>query len=152
MPVRLHFEMFGSTQIDRTLQNLEKVADMRPAWAELKRRFLNAERRQFSSEGAYGGARWSPLSPAYGAWKARHAPGKPILQLSGELMRSLTQGPEIDVEEPSYAIFGSAVDYGRYHQHGTPRMPKRPPIALTEAERQEWVRVVQRFLVTGHAR
>jgi phage gpG-like protein len=152
MPVQIRFTFFGSTQIDRTLANYERAADMRPVWEELRKRFLRLEQRQFSSEGSAGGERWSPLSPDYGAWKMKHHPGAKILHLSGELEHSLTEGPQINIMEPKYAIFGSAVEHGVYHQHGTERMPKRPPVVFPEAERQEWVGIIQRFLATGHAR
>lgn len=156
MPTRLHFEFYGETQVDRTLERFEAAADMRPAWEALADRFAFVERRQFATEGAYASGGWAPLSPAYAAWKARHYPGQPILRRTDDLFESLTVRPfdehgGIEVIEPSHMMLGSAVRYGRFHQHGTRRMPRRRPVELTEAERREWVRIVQRYLVTGVA-
>jgi phage gpG-like protein len=150
--VRLHFEFYGQVELDRTLAGLEeRTQDLRPVWDTLRRRFLVTERKQFDSEGAFGGGKWAPLSPAYGAWKAAHYPGKPILVRTGELRRSLTEGPQVTVMEPHLAIFGSAVEYGQYHEEGSAHLPRRPPVQLPAAERREWVRAVQRFIVTGEA-
>lgn len=141
--IRLKFAFFGETQIDRTIARLERVDDMRPAWALLKERFLAWEARWFASEGS---GTWSPLSPPYAKWKAQHYPVQTILRRDDVLHRSLTVGPDIDIEEPSFAIFGSADPVARYHQEGAGRLPVRKVISLDENERQEWVKTVSRWL------
>jgi phage gpG-like protein len=147
--LRLRFSFFADTQIDRTLDNFERAADMRPVWEALADRFLVLERRQFATEGRTGSAGWAPLSPAYAAWKARRYPGKTILRRTDELFRSLTEGPQVRIVDRVFMVIGSAVEHGRYHQAGGGNLPRRPPVELTEHERREWVRLVQRFLVTG---
>lgn len=151
MPTRLRFDFYGDTQVDRTLANIEsRSIDATQAWEAIAERFLTAERRQFDSEGAYGSGGWSPLSPAYAAWKQRHHPGQPILVLTGELRASLTEGPDIRVVLPQDLFVGSSVEYGRYHQRGD-GVPQRRPVELPESERDAWVRLLHRFLVTGDA-
>lgn len=149
MAVRLTFSVFGEDQIDRTLARFEVVEDMRPAWYVLQQRFLAMERRQFDSEGAFGSGGWAPLSPAYARWKAAHYPGQPILQREGDLVASLTEGPAVAVLEPQLLVLGSDVEYGHYHQAGAGHLPRRRPVEFTEAERREWVKVIQRYIVTG---
>lgn len=153
MPTTIRFEFFGEAQLNRTLERFALgAADASPAWNALADRFVALERRQFRSEGRAFSGGWSPLSPKYAAWKARHYPGKPILERTGELLRSLTERPlDVEVILPDRMVIGSAVTYGRYHQNGTPRMPQRRPVELSEAERREWVKVIQRFIVTGKA-
>lgn len=147
--MRVTFTFFGDVQVDRTLAGLEdRAEDVSEAWEAIADRFLGAEARQFSSEGGYGSAGWSPLSPRYAAWKARHYPGAPILVRTGELRRTLTEGPEVRVIAPHDAWIGSAVPYGRFHQAGD-GVPRRRPVEMPESERREWVRIVQRFLRTG---
>lgn len=149
MPVRLTFAVFGDTQIDRTLEAIDDRADdLRPAFEHLRARFLRVEQRQFASQGRYSGG-WPPLSPKYATWKARHYPGKTILRRTDELFRSLTEGPQIAVIEPGYMVLGSSVRYGEYHQAGSGRLPRRRPVELSEAERREWVKVLQSFIRTG---
>lgn len=152
MAVRLRFSFWGDVQVDRTLARFEHAPeDLRPVWRVLRERFLVAERRQFATQGAYGSGGWTPLSPVYAAWKARHFPGKTILRRTDELFLSLTQGPQISIMEPRQAIFGSSVDHGGYHQAGGPSLPQRRPVELPESERRAWVKVMQRFLATGEA-
>jgi phage gpG-like protein len=150
MPARITFTFYGEAQVDRTLANVELgAADARPAWEVIADDFLASEARQFASQGAYASGGWPPLSPKYAKWKALHYPGKPILRRTDELFESLTIGPAIRITEPQLLVIGSDVDYGRYHQTGTDRMPRRRPVELTENRRREWVRILQRFIVTG---
>lgn len=152
MPVTLHFEFYGDVQLKRTLDRFaENVADARPAWEAIAERFVHVERRQFATEGGAFSGGWAPLSPNYAAWKARHYPGRPILVREDELRASLTKRPlGVEVIEPGFMLIGSAVPHGRYHQRGQ-GVPRRRPVELDEAERRAWVKVVQRFIVTGVA-
>ena len=155
MAVRFIFDFAGEAQVDRTLEGLtERALDARPAWAVIMRRLARAEGTQFRTEGAYASGGWAPLSPAYAARKARAYPGKPILERTGRLVRSLTSPTAPDAirrSEPHLMEFGTSVPYGRYHQTGTRFMPRRRPVELPETERVEVVKVLQRFIVTGTA-
>jgi hypothetical protein len=149
VPTRLHISFYGDEQLDRTLEAIElRAQDASPAWQVLADRFLDIEERQFATQGAYGSGGWSPLSPKYAAWKARHYPGAPILVRTGELRDSLTNGPDIRVITRSAMAVGSGVDHGLYHQRGD-GVPQRRPIEFPEDERQHWVHTLHRFLVTG---
>lgn len=152
MPVRMRFAFYGDVQVDRTLARIEAAAeDCSPAWEKMAESFVRAERRQFASEGGYASGGWAPLSPRYAAWKAHHYPGKPILRRTDDLWRSLTTagGPAIRVITDRQMILGSDVEYGKYHQRGGPNLPRRRPIELPESLRREWVKILQRFLITG---
>lgn len=149
MAVTLRFSVYGEDQINRTLARFEAADDATPVWEALADDFLKIERRQFASEGAYGSGGWAPLSPRYAKWKAEHYPGRPILERTGDLVASLTEGPQVRIITPGFMVLGSAVDYGEYHQTGTPRMPRRRPIEFTESTRREWVKTMQRYIVTG---
>jgi phage gpG-like protein len=152
MPLRLSLEVFGEKVIDRTLADLaDRGTDLSPAFEAVADEFIEAERRQFATEGGFGSGGWAPLSPAYGAWKARHYPGKPILQREGDLWRSLTQGPAVRVIKSDYLALGSDVEYGKYHQAGD-GVPRRRPVELPESTRRTMVKLMQRFVVTGRAR
>lgn len=152
MAVRFRLSFYGDTQLDRTLARFASaIADARPLWEKLANRFAAIERRQFASEGAYGSGGWAALSPNYAAWKSRHYPGKPILERDGDLKRSLTRRPfGVEVLEPHAMTVGSDIDYGRYHQHGGGNLPRRRPVEFPESERREWVRLIQRYIVTGN--
>lgn len=142
---------YGDAQLDRTLARFaDNIGDARPAWEVLAERFRRLEVRQFATEGRAASGGWPALSPTYAAWKARHYPGKPILEREGDLKRSLTRRPfGVEVLEATFMVVGSDVERGRYHQHGGGRLPQRRPVELPEAERRTWARVLQRFIVTG---
>lgn len=98
--------------------------DLRTFWPLVVPLFIGWMRSQFESEGAYAGTPWAELSSRYGIWKQIHFPGKPILQLKGEMRRAASQ-PEravtprtltLTIHDPKIA----------YHQLGTTIMPARP--------------------------
>lgn len=146
--VAFRLEFWGDEQVSRTLERWsDNAEDLTPAWDELRDRFVRLEERQFSSQGRYGSGGWSPLSPGYASWKARHYPGRPILEREGDLRRSLTE-PAVYLATPRSMVVGSDVEHGLYHQRGD-GVPRRRPVELPESERREWVQVLQRFIVTG---
>lgn len=150
MAVRIRLTFLGEVQLDRTLARFaDNLEDARPVWEVLADRFARLERQQFAGEGTFSGG-WAALSPDYAEAKARTHPGKPILERDGDLKRSLTRRPfGVEVLEPAFMVVGSDVPYGEYHQAGTSRMPRRRPVEFPESERREWVRILQRFIVTG---
>lgn len=150
--LRITLTFLGEVQLDRTLVRFaDNVGDARPLWDKLADRFATLERAQFAGEGRYSGG-WSALSPAYAASKERTHPGKPILEREGDLKRSLTQRPfGIEVLREGSMLVGSDVPHGQYHQQGGPNLPQRRPVELPESERRTWVRLLQRFVVTGEA-
>lgn len=152
MAFRFTFTIEGETQVDRTLARFaDNIGDARALWDKLADRFAALEKRQFSSEGAYGSGGWPALSPAYAAWKSHHYPGKPILRRTDELYNSLTRRPfGIEVIETGHMVLGSGVAHGKYHQAGGGNLPQRRPVELPESERRTWVRLIQRFIVTGN--
>lgn len=143
--IRLSF--YGDVQLDRTLARFQaRAVDARPAFEQISESFLRAERKQFASQGEYGSGGWRPLSPSYAAWKAKHYPGKGILVRTGELQKSLTEGPQVKVIEPHLMIIGSAVDHGYYHQRGD-GVPQRRPVEIPASLRVRWVKIIQAYLV-----
>lgn len=149
--MRFSLELFGEAQIDRTLMRYaENVGDASDLWDALANRFGTANRKQFTSEGAYGSGGWPALSPAYASWKSRHYPGAKILHATGELEESLTQRPfGIERIEPGSMTVGSGVAHGAYHQAGGGNLPQRRPVELPASERRVWIRYIQTFIVTG---
>ena len=94
--------------------------------------FEKAMGEQFEAEGRgpVQGA-WTQLSEAYGAWKARKAPGRGLLELSGKLREAMTSSSSPFAEREYSARdfnFGTRnVPYASFHQTGTSRMPSRAP-------------------------
>jgi phage gpG-like protein len=62
-----------------------------------------------------------------GGWKPRKNPAPwPLMIRTGKLMSSLTSlfGPPNEINATS-ATFGTKVEYAKFHQYGTSRMPAR---------------------------
>jgi len=70
-------------------------------------------RESFGKQGTPEGAPWPALSARYAAWKAKRRPGKTMLQLRGDLVRSIIRGVEGDT-----AFVGSNLPYAAAHQYG----------------------------------
>ena len=148
--VELYFEVEGDVQLARSFSRFgEGVEDMRPAFRQIMEAFFQIEKKQFASEGRYGSGGWESLSPTYALWKSRNFPGASILQRTRRMVLSLTGETSDTVKEMSPKNFriGTKVPYAGYHQTGTSRMPRRPVIELTESDKREWIKIVQRWLV-----
>jgi len=151
LPTGIYFEVEGDVQLARSLSRFgNSVKDYRPAFRDIIKLFYEMEKKQFESEGGYGSGGWAPLSADYDEWKAKNFPGKPILQLTGKLMSALTNktGETIQEIEPLLLKLGTNLKYGLFHQTGTKKMPARKPIEMTEHDKREWVKVIQKYLVT----
>ena len=85
------------------------------------------------------------------AWKAKHYPGKPIMQLRGRLMAALTAEKQADAQdtvkiiEKTHAEFGAKVPYVHRHQMGTYGMPQRKVIQLTEQRKRVIARMIHQW-------
>lgn len=116
------------------------LADLRLFWPMLVPVVTGWWRRQFESQGAFAGAPWAPLSPAYGAWKATKRPGKPILQFDGD-MKDAVSRPRRSQTPISLTLSVDDPKLG-YHQEGKGSLPKRevifgdplPPLAALELD------------------
>lgn len=70
---------------------------------------------------------WAPLDAGYGAWKATRFPGAPPMVQTGRLLASVTgNSPDsIFSMTPKSMSLGTKVEYAKFHQYGTTKMPKR---------------------------
>ncbi len=139
--------------MDRAISRFaDAVEDYRPIWPVIADDFYALETAQFASEGDEGGIAWPALSPAYQEAKERRYPGKPILQRTGELEKSLTSATDanaVHIAERKALTLGTRVPYAIYHQSTRPRrrLPRRPEIVLTEDFKRDAMRNVHVFLV-----
>ncbi len=151
--VKLEVSVLGEMQLKRTIQGrIKAVSNWSPAFRLIAADFVKMEAQQFDAEGAFGGnPRWKPLSAKYAAWKARHFPGKPILQLKKKLKHVMTH-PKTDIAPLRLVL--SFLGYRRgswdipaLHQTGTTKMPARKPINLTRSQRARWMKFFRRLLM-----
>lgn len=120
------------------LHRLEEAgADLRKIWPRMAEIFYEAERKQFESQGGRGSGGWAALAPRYAKWKEQHYPGQPILRLTGNLFRSLTEkgAPDAVYEaRPGSLTLGTIDPKARAHQKGAGSMPSRPVIELVRED------------------
>lgn len=64
-----------------------RLGDWTDAFRKIGADFYDVERGWLGSKGR--GA-WAPLRPVYAAWKRKHYPRKPLMQLTGALQADLT--------------------------------------------------------------
>jgi phage gpG-like protein len=169
--MELQYNILGDVQLRRWFNRLaEDVSDASEPLKEVTADFWEMEQRQFDSEGGASGG-WAALSTrtatitgqmgrgalgaehqSYAAWKARHYPGKKILEREGYLKGSLTNsgiGAAWTINEPEKlrVTVGTKLGYAAYHQTGTPNMPRRRPIDLTEKDKKRWTQIFHRWLI-----
>ena len=111
----MRVKLDGIVRADKGLRGLAEAAlDLRPFWARLGRSLADDAQ-----------ARW------------------PLRRRSGRLRKSLTWAGQrlarggVFESSPDALRFGSAIFYGRFHQHGTKRHTARPLIHVNESEHGE---------------
>lgn len=144
----LAFVVEGDDRLQKALENLDLTfKDFRPIFIEASKLFYEFEAEAFETEGESSRAgHWPGLTRQYARWKAKVAPGKPLLELTGALKASLTRpnarGSIRRVTEDEL-IIGTSIVYSKFHQEGTTKMVARPPIALTKEQERTFVRFIR---------
>lgn len=116
MPVRIRVDV-DAADTNRLLNNMSRRStDFRPVFRYARQELEKANAKNFTAAGLPVGG-WAPRSQPY-AW--------PIMRKTGALFRSLTslRGAPNDIGRKT-AIFGTNVEYAKFHQRGTSQMPKR---------------------------
>lgn len=151
--MRLTFQVFGEEQINRELVRFRgRIVNAEPAFASIVDDLKDTIDEQFESEGRSGSGGWAPIKPATIARKAALGRDTRILHETLRLRESLTDAANSDqIREIDHLgfTFGTTVPYAIFHQRGTEHMPARPPIDISEGDRQQFVKILQRYIVTG---
>lgn len=141
--IRFQLDVDGEQQLDRGLSRFGKaLTDVRPFFETMENVLERSIAQQFATQGA---GRWRPLSARYAAWKASRMGSKPILQASGELMRSFKRRRMTK----DRLEWGSQLKRGVFHHRGTRKMPQRKIVWLSEGEKRSAMKELQRFLVSS---
>lgn len=143
------FDVAGDQQVNRTLSRFNRrVQDASPAFDEMADNLAVWNRRQFDTEGRSGSGGWRKLARKTLQAKRRKGITPRILVASGRLRDDLTRRP-FGVERigRQEMTVGTDRKYARFHQRGTATMPKRPPMELTEANRRQLTKILQKYLV-----
>jgi phage gpG-like protein len=110
------------------LENMkDRANDMRPVFRWAKAQLELANSANFLANGLPSGKPWAPLDKEYGSWKSARFPGTVTMVQTGELFRSLINMNDsaVNVISKDTATFGTNVEYAKFHQYGTTKMPAR---------------------------
>jgi phage gpG-like protein len=150
--IRFSASVDGVDVLNRAFNRIDQfVSDFRSVWPNVAKEFYAIEEGQFASQGARGlSGKWAPLSKAYAKYKAKRFPGQTILKASTSLYESMTNpdAPDsifrMDARE---LTIGTKDPKGMGHQRGAGRLPVRPIISLTEADKRKLQKSIQSGLV-----
>lgn len=137
LDINIRLEPSGAIFHRRFTRFASELTDLAPLFEDMADEFGKWEAEAFASGGASSGGAWAPR-------KDGGAGG--ILIRTGKLMGSLT-GPSIRNISARRMELGTAVPYAKYHQSGTSRMPARPVIRLTGANKASWTRLIHRYIL-----
>lgn len=147
MPVDIDVRVRGvESAVGRLLAMYARTKVFTSVLAKAKQEIKLANASNFASNGLPVGG-WAPLDPQYAAWKMARFPGAPPLVRSGRLFASLT-GATASIESMTNTSLtvGTSVEYAKFHQYGTTKMPKRkivfePPLFAKKlgADAVSWV-------------
>jgi phage gpG-like protein len=154
--MRIVFEVAGDVQVNRDILRVGAYArDARPAFAAIADLIMDETALQFATQGAHASGGWAPLKPATIAEKERAGFGsRGILERTLRLEESLTVKGDPDMIldiRPDELAFGSRVPYAGAHQNPKPgsHLPQRRPVELTEEARRTFIKILQRWIITG---
>lgn len=126
----------------------ERISNWKEFWIKFFiPRYLNEVQQNFATEGELVGG-WPDLSPEYAAWKARHFPGRRILELHRRLQMSLmpgaagTSGGGSDTVlrvGPRQMEIGTRVPYARFVD--------RERQFLVPVRMKEWEPLIKRWIL-----
>ena len=148
--LKLTADIDGELQFSRTFTRYtENLDDLRQLWPGVIPELRAIMREQFEGEGVGATGKWAGLAAGYKAWKARHYPGKPILQRSGRLLSSLTRNNGDSIVEPKSdsLVFGTRVPYAIHHQRGGGPLKRRKIFDLNQDQKNRLMKVIQRRLL-----
>jgi len=122
----VYVKIYGDDEVRDYMDAIERRSkNLKPVFHWTKRELEKANSKNFLSNGLPVGG-WKPLSAAYGAWKTSRFPGQPTMIRSGKLFRSLANINSNDTEiNDTNASFSNSIEYAKFHQYGTNKMPAR---------------------------
>lgn len=145
--VEIGISMPNARKLEFGLRKLDAVPiDYMYMWRGVASVIYWRTRAAFAQEGL--GRKWKDLADSTKADRKRkgYSPEHPILERTGDLLRSLTSPGTADailqITKAGLTI-GSSVPYAKFHQTGTGKMPARPPWQFVDAtgdlDRNVWL-------------
>lgn len=133
--MRINIKASGVSRLQQGLKGqLSRLNNLKPFW-QLVGMYVQKRtvKERFDKEQSPDGVKWQALSPGrVKQRRRRHKSGQmKILQDTGELRRSIQYEAG-----NNYVRIGSNLKYARVHQFGSSKIPARPFLGITDAERR----------------
>jgi len=147
--VHIKIHVNASLAIIKMEQMIERSRDFKPVFRWAKRELGLMNGANFAQGGLPVGG-WAPLDPQYAEWKSRNFPGRPDMVLSKKLFNSLRNlnGPANRINDTT-AEFGTHVEYAKFHQYGTNKMPKRQLVYEPAGFASQLALITGKYVVDG---
>ena len=122
----IHIKVDAKKAIKRMVDMKRRGKDFAPVFKEARSGLEAWNSANFTQNGVPSGSPWNALHASTLQWKAMHYPGTTPMVRTGKLFRSLTslKGPANSIGG-NEAEFGTNIEYAKFHQYGTSKMPKR---------------------------
>ena len=137
-----------------TAREFDAPETIRKVSIVLNRRFRLLARRSFESQGSSSGLAWPQLSEPYRTWKAKKYPGKTILRRKDRMYRSFTTkrfgvGFGSRTSAGFNYMYGSTVEYAKYHHEGRSPLPQRRVLQYTSQQLRGVTGAIARTIQQG---
>jgi phage gpG-like protein len=127
----------------------DRSRDFTPVWRWAKRSLERSFSANFRSGGGLVGG-WDPLDKGYASWKRENFPGNPKLRITGRLFRSIRHlDGGVNKINKLDATFGTDVEYAKFHQYGTTKMPARRIVFVPDQFRDELGDKMRNYVING---
>lgn len=149
--MKLRTTIDSDAAMDKLGEIATRAQTILPLYPKVRTYLQAANASNFTTNGLPTGG-WDPLSPGYSSWKASRFPGAPPMVRTGKLFASLTalSGAANKASNTEFQ-FGTTVEYAKFHQYGTEKMPKRQ-IVFVPAGFAKWLASsVGTWIVEGRA-
>lgn len=149
MAVEVDLRIFGARAYQLRLQALaHRANNMSPVLHHIGEAWLRWNEEQFGTEGRrYLGRKWTKLNFDY---LKRRGPGTILFRFGG-LFDAVTSEENLRVTDSSvsFDLDGDMNRLGDWHQRGTSKMPARPVVSFTAADRKWMNEAAETYLVDG---
>jgi hypothetical protein len=153
--VRFSIDVDGERAFSLAFDNVrERITDLRPSWPTVAKEFFEIEQDLFRSGGTSGASgRWAPLSREYEERKVARfgsfALFSGVLIRTEAMYKALTRkgSPhQVYDEQADSLTVGTDLPYPRAHMKKWKNRPARPPISLTDKDRERLREALRRGL------
>jgi phage gpG-like protein len=138
MSLSIDIKVEGVDRVSRSMTALTNhmSKDLRPFFKIVQNWWYSFQDEAFANEGPpVEDSGWAELSPKYAKWKAKRAPGAPILTLTGKLRDAMAgskrQGAWEQLKSRWMKLGISGIPYWATHNFGRKPIPQRRFLNIT---------------------